>query len=45
MNMCYININDTLLTLFTPKTKGKKNVHRNCDNLCVEVLREKANYL
>ena len=24
MNMCYINSNDTLLTLFTPKTKGKR---------------------
>ena len=42
MNMCYINSNDTLLTLFTPKTKGKKNVHRNCDNLCVEATNFKA---
>ena len=41
--MCFSNTNDRLLKLFTSKTKEKKNRHRICDNLCVEVLRDKAN--
>ena len=43
MNMCFSNANDLLLKLFTSKTKEKKNRHRICDNLCVEVLLDKAN--
>ena len=45
MNICFSNTNDQLLKLFTSKTKEKKNRHRICDNLCVEVHREKANFL
>jgi len=44
MNICFINSNDRLLKIFTSKTK-KKNGHRICDNLCVEVHRYKATYL
>ena len=42
--MCFININDRLRFYLHLKPK-KKNTHRICDNLCIEVQRYKANFL